>query len=108
MIPPTCIKTCIYYAKIIAETAMLAAVIELIHGAMTAEIKQYCHFSCCVFTLHEAILKVTERHALENGADWCNMFIQNYHGKLIGDKNDSWAITAEAVMGCCNLNDLLE
>ena len=49
-----------------------------------------------------------KRRAPKNDADWCNRFVQNSDGEPIGDKNDSWAITAEAVMGCCNLNELLK
>ena len=52
--------------------------------------------------------KIPKRRAPKNDADWCNRFVQNSHGEPIGDKNDSWAITAEAVMGCCNLNELLK
>ena len=49
-------------------------------------------------------LRLPKKRAPENDADWCNRFVQNSHGEPIGDKNDSWAITAEAVMGCCNFN----
>ena len=46
-------------------------------------------------------LKIPKRRAPKNDADWCNRFVQNSHGEPIGDKNDSWAITAEAVLGYC-------
>ena len=45
-----------------------------------------------------------KRRAPINDAGWCNRFVQNSHREPIGDKKDSWAITAEAVTGCCNVN----
>ena len=81
------------------------AVIQLIRGKITAVMKQ-CRHVCILRFLDFAghFLKIPKRHAPKNDTDWCNRFVQNSHGEPIGDKNDSWAITAEAVMGCCNLN----
>ena len=56
------------------------------------------------FVLGSFPLNIQKKCAPKNDADWCNRFVQNSHGEPIGDKNDSWAITAEAVMGCCNSN----
>ena len=81
------------------------AVIQLIRGAIIAVIKQYSHLFILRFSdFAEHFLRLPKRRAPTNDADWCNRFVQNSHGEPIGDKNDSWAITAEAVMGCCNYN----
>ena len=81
------------------------AVVQLIRGAIIAVIKQYGPIYILRFMNFAGhVQRLPKRHAPKNDADWCNRFVQNSHGEPIGDKNDSWAITAEAVMGCCNLN----
>ena len=88
-----------------AETVMFA-VVQLICGANIAVIKQYSHFFCILRFLYFArhFQRLPKRRAPKNDADWCTRFVQNSHGEPSGDKNDSWVITAEAVMGCCNFN----
>ena len=93
------------FRKIINAETVMFAVIQLIRGASIAVIKQ-CRNLYILRFLYVAghSKKIPKRRAPKNNADWCNRFVQNSHGEPIGDKNDSWAITAETVMGCCNLN----